>query len=90
MRSDQYIGLNSRAIDLVKELPERYIGSRYIGSFEGAFGNEFGLWSYDDKYFEFVQVVSWSSGPMFFIALKDVDGDEILESLWTDTEIEEF
>lgn len=37
---------------------------------------------------EFVQCEPWSSGPMYFIALKDVNGDVVPESLWTDREIQ--
>lgn len=36
---------------------------------------------------EFLQAEPWSSGPMFFIALKDEEGNVVPESLWTDEEI---
>lgn len=39
-------------------------------------------------YEEFVQATPWSSGPCYFIALKDREGNPIPESLWTDKEID--
>ena len=60
---------------------------------EGAFGNDFPLWHYkfDDgrEYFEYVQAEPWSSGPCFFIALRDSKGDPVPESLWPQSEIED-
>ncbi len=37
---------------------------------------------------EFVQAEPWSSGPCYFIALKDGEGNEVAESLWSDEEID--
>lgn len=39
------------------------------------------------KYVEYVQACPWSSGPCYFIALKDKHGKPVPESLWTDEEI---
>jgi hypothetical protein len=40
-----------------------------------------------EQYVEFVQANPWSSGPQYFIALKDSRGNPVPESLWTDEEI---
>jgi len=42
------------------------------------------------EYTEFVQVEPWSSGPMFFIALKGKDGTPVKDSLWTEKELKEY
>ena len=82
MRTDQYIGLSSRASQFVKRMKRRK-----HGGFEGAFYSEFPLYCYragKNRYHEIRQCESWSSGPMFFITLKerrDLD--------WTADEIEE-
>jgi len=62
--------------------------------YEGMFGDKYLLNKYtfpDGRvYIEFVQAEPWSSGPMFFLALKDAEtGEEIVESLWTEEEIDE-
>ena len=38
-------------------------------------------------YEEFIQATPWSSGPCYFIALKDKHGKPVAESLWNDEEI---
>lgn len=38
---------------------------------------------------EFVQAEPWSSGPMYFLALKRFDGTVVEESLWTENEMGE-
>lgn len=38
-------------------------------------------------YDEYVQAAPWSSGPCYFLALKDKHGRTIEESLWTDEEL---
>lgn len=62
--------------------------------FHGMFDDEYPLMEYllsdGRKVQEYVQAEPWSSGPCFFIALKDkVSGNPLPETLWTDTEIEE-
>jgi len=37
---------------------------------------------------EFVQAVPWSSGPCYFIALRDEKGHEVPESLWAESDID--
>lgn len=37
---------------------------------------------------EYVQATPWSSGPCYFIALKDKNGKPIRQSLWTANEID--
>ena len=38
---------------------------------------------------EYVQEVLWSSWPMYFVALRDADGQPVEASLWTDDEMDE-
>ena len=38
-------------------------------------------------YYEEVQESPWSSGPVFFLALKDEKGEWVKESLWSEEEI---
>lgn len=58
---------------------------------EGMFEELFPLWRYtfDDGTIleEYVQAQPWSSGPCFFIALKDSDGNVVKESLWDEKTI---
>jgi hypothetical protein len=86
MRTDQYIGLSQGGKKLVKDMIPKL-----VCHFDGAFGNSFPLYSYEDKYCEFIQAEPWSSGPMFFIALQNnKDGSIIKESLWSEEEIEQY
>lgn len=59
---------------------------------EGAFGNDFPLFRYvmadGREFYEYVQAEPWSSGPCYFLALRDSRGNPVPESLWTDEEIE--
>jgi hypothetical protein len=91
MRTDQYIGLNEAGMALVAD-PN--ITRIQYDTLEGAFYNEFPLYQYLLPKWqlvqEHVQAAPWSSGPMYFLALKKVDtGEWIKETLWTDQEIEE-
>jgi len=73
MRSDQYMGLSSKAKAFVVGMKaEQY------DEFEGAFYNTFPLYKYTSEtpeeiivYHEIVQAEPWSSGPMFFMTLKE-------------------
>jgi hypothetical protein len=64
-------------------------GNKYSGS---SYGEEYCL----NKYTfvngrvleEFLQAAPWDSGPCFFLALKDKNGEKVLESLWTDEQID--
>ena len=85
MRTDQYIGLSPSTQKFVAKME-----AKQYDTFEGAFCNKFPLFSYDEKYFEYVQEEPWSSGPMFFIALKDAEGTPVSESLWTQEEIDAY
>jgi hypothetical protein len=72
-------------ISKVKKEPS---GGLYVGMFE----DEFPLYRYtfpDERtFFEAVQSDQWSSGPCFFLALKDENGEWVKESLWDEEEIE--
>ncbi len=39
---------------------------------------------------EFEQASPWSSGPVIFLALQDIHGNPLVESLWSDEEIESY
>lgn len=120
-RSDQVIGLNSRAEKLIEgeqvlqyiehvtrvspdgrkeELgPNEVYGSSVLceesgDTFTGMFKNNYPLMKYtfpDGRIlFEKVQAEPWSSGPMFFLALKDEQGKWVKKSLWTEKEMMEY
>jgi len=63
-------------------------------TFDGAYGGEYELDTYIHKdnhnvwITEYLQATQWSSGPMYFIALKNASGP-IEETLWTEEEMEE-
>ena len=66
-----------------------------VGYIEGAWDDKVAdLYQYtlsDGKvYTEYVQADPWSSGPCYFIALKDENDVPISESLWTEEEIEGY
>lgn len=87
-RTDHYVGINERAEKLI----EGAEATQY-DTLDGAFMNQFPLMQYDlpdgTTYFEYVQAEPWASGPHFFLALHDDEGNEVPASLWTDKEIEE-
>lgn len=62
-----------------------------MGKIDGAFGNEFPLYAYtfpDGRVLtEYVQAEPWSSGPCYFVALKDEEGKPVTASLWSQSEI---
>ena len=81
-----------------RELTRNVTGTRTVcelsgGRFYGMYDVQYNLHKYtlpDGRvYTEFVQAAPWSSGPMFFIALKDEDGNEVEESLWSQKDINE-
>ncbi|MEK9180319.1 MAG: hypothetical protein AAB897_02815 [Patescibacteria group bacterium] len=39
-------------------------------------------------FYEEVQAEPWSSGPVFFLALQDEDGNWVAETLWPEEDIE--
>ena len=58
--------------------------------FEGAWNKmELNKYIFPDgtEYFEYIQAEPWSSGPCYFLALKDRNGNIVQESLWTEEEI---
>ena len=67
------------------------VHSEPSGHYTGMFDQEHGLTKYtfpDGKvYQEAVQADPWSSGPVFFLALKDENGNWVPESLWSDEAI---
>jgi hypothetical protein len=63
-------------------------GKKYLGMFDNEY--EFLRHTFRDGRMleEHVQASPWSSGPVFFLALKDEKGEWIKESLWSEEEIE--
>ncbi|MGH9552691.1 MAG: hypothetical protein ACRD3W_25150, partial [Terriglobales bacterium] len=83
---DQYIGLNEWASNRV--LLSQVSLKESIGSIEGAWDAEVEkLHRYTlvdgTVYEEYVQATPWSSGPCYFIALKDAQGKSVSASLWS-------
>lgn len=124
-RSDQYIGLNKWARDLLESQPQNrveIVGWRKTldhtgkevsaGPYDHAYSEPSykvediaavdGAWT--EKFFtlhrytlvdgtvyeEYIQAEPWSSGPMYFIALKTKGGMPVVESLWTEQEMTEY
>lgn len=99
-RTDHYIGLNKRGLGYTEGYKRAL-----IGTFEGAFYNNFPLHAYlvtyegtmkdfapsgTVVYTEFVQASPWASGPHYFIALMTDAGSKVMNSLWTEKEIEGY
>lgn len=61
------------------------------GTIEGVFGNTFSLHYYflhnGARVYEYIQAEPWDGGPMYYIALKDEEGNPIKESLWSEEEM---
>ena len=102
MRTDQFIGLPSRADNFLTEHGVRPppcetccrpfdMKRTECGQFEGMFGTQYPLFEYELKdgrtAKEEVQTDPWSSGPMFFLKLVISDGTEIK---WDEAEINEM
>ena len=79
-RSTQLIGHTNAALDFITNLEEVNIIGEVIGMFGESvytlheyFNNKNG-----ETYKEFIQFSPWSSGPMIFLALKNIRTGEIL------------
>ncbi len=75
-----------------RKLPVPVARKEVIGQIEGAFtdivANLYRHTMPNGKaYDEFVQATPWSSGPCYFLALKDSDGNVVPESLWSEDEL---
>ncbi len=103
MRMDQFPGLPPIALKFLEEtqLPPaicetcgHVIGPPYrkqVGTYGGGFGGKFPLFRYPlwsgETADEFLQTVSWSSGPVHFLGLQLLSG---LEFIWSEAEINEW
>lgn len=91
-RSDQYIGLNDWATEMLASCQAQ---ATPYDKIEGAWNDDVAsLHEYTlpdgHVYREYVQTSPWSSGPMYFIALKDMQYDEpVARSLWSDHDIDQ-
>ena len=84
MRTDQFIGLNPWATKLIEG-----VKGTPISSHDTAWSGPQMLHAFrvnGEVYEEYVQASPWSSGPMYFYALKKA-GVPVEESLWTEDEI---
>ena len=83
MRCDQWAGLNEVAWGLIHDGTMEPSGKYYH--------DRYGLSRYrlaDGRVFEEdIQAEPWSSGPVFFLALKDEHGEWAPESLWSEEQI---
>ena len=90
-RSDSYIGLPEEARLFLGAQARKLLPPIKIGTFEGMFGCEYPLHSYNlqNGHYaaEFLQASPWASGPCFFIGLRLDTGEEYL---WTEEEINEY
>jgi hypothetical protein len=81
-RKDQIIGLNNWAQAFTKNAKKEENGN----SFPGILGDEYPLHKYTfpdgQVYYEKVEAVLWESGPCFYLALVDEEGNWVPESLW--------
>lgn len=77
---------------LVSETEYPIPNRKPCGEYEGMFGNPYTLWEYQTSTLgivrEYVQAAPWSSGPCHFLALKDVEGNPISDSLWSQEDID--
>ncbi len=97
-RFDQFLGLNSwakktvNATGVIKKPSNQELVKPTKGKFTGMFGDEYPLYMYTlpngKVYFEEIQADPWSSGPVFFIALKNKRGNWIPRSLWSREKID--
>jgi hypothetical protein len=86
-RTDQWVGLNSKAWDIVQDA-KNFV----VTPVEGAFNEVAGyLHIYHcqngDIYTEELQEIVWSSGPCYFTRLKK-DGVVVPETNWTEEELD--
>ena len=75
-----------------REVKGRYKREKTEEVYYGMFDNEYPFYRYiltdGRRYVEYMQADPWSSGPCFFLALKDEETGEIVEeSLWDEETI---
>lgn len=92
MRMDQYIGLNDWGQELTSHM-EKEVCGEIEGAWTDVVSN---LYRYKGMhgvflFEEYVQAEPWSSGPMYFVALKSLKtGEPVPQSLWSDEEMSTF
>ncbi len=82
-----------QSVDVLVPVVEPCVRQEPSGrSYSGMFGDEYPLYKYTfregDVFYEEVQAEPWSSGPVFFLALQDEDGNWVAETLWPEEDIE--
>lgn len=89
-RTDQFVGLTERALDIVVNCATRQPADVYETAWNGCWPLHLYTMKDGTVYMEYVQETPWSSGPMYFLGLKDKDGNPIKDLLWTEEEIEKM
>lgn len=92
MRTDQIIGLNERGRRYLIEngSPNGEVYRQHPGAWNPVPLQKYSAVTEQGVFFarEDIQAKPWSSGPCYFIGLRDIDDNWIEETLWTDEEIE--
>lgn len=87
MRTDQYYGLNKWARWFVEGALQEECGS-VDGAFSPLVASLHEYTFADSRvYREDIQAVIWSSGPCYFAALRDWNGQWVRKSLWSGADI---
>lgn len=84
---------DGRKEEFTRDVHESSVRKEESGrTYSGMFETEYPLSKYtflDGRvYQEWVQAAPWSSGPVFFLALCDEEGNVVPESLWADWELD--
>jgi len=74
----------------IAEVKKETSGETYLGMFDTKYPLFKYIFSDGKTYYEKVQTSPWSSGPNFFMALKDENGKWIRKSRWTQKQIEAY
>lgn len=99
-RFTQYIGLNSKACKFLHDSKAKEVGTWHMTdgiAFEEVRGKIYEILHKDpsqpcdwiETYYEFEYACPWSSGPMIFTALKNMQSGKILFP-WSDEEIANY
>ncbi len=92
IQEDEIIGFTIRAKELIRGAEERLLDYGITNTWSGSLLHPFSKYSLPDGrvLVEDVQSEPWSSGPCYFLALKDhKTGDWVEETLWSEEEMNE-
>lgn len=92
LESGETIFPDGKKIPFAREVFVPEVKKEVYAHFDGMYDNKYPLYKHilpdNTVYFEYVQAAPWSSGPCFFLALKDKTGKPIRESLWSEEDIQ--